>query len=252
MAAAARLAVGTLTIIPAGPPPPVDRATAGRAMAAAPLAVAPLALVVASLGWLAGLGRWPDSVAGLVVVAALAVGSRALHLDGLADTVDGFGSGRDRERALAVMRRGDIGPMGVVALVITLGLQAAAAGELTVTWRTAALLAVVICVSRTALVLACRAGVPAARADGLGAAVAGTVPVSAAVVLSVLGVMGVATAGGLAGSRWWAAGAGAALALLAVLLLVRQATRTFGGVTGDVLGAGVEVALTVMLLGALL
>ena len=49
------------------------------------------------------------------MVAVLAFGTRAMHLDGLADTVDGLGSGWDRERALAIMARGDVGPMGVVA-----------------------------------------------------------------------------------------------------------------------------------------
>ena len=62
---------------------------------------------------------------GLLVVTVLALGSRAMHLDGLADTVDGLGSGWDRKRALQVMRLGDIGAMGAVALVIVIGLQAA-------------------------------------------------------------------------------------------------------------------------------
>ena len=94
-------------------------------MIIAPLAVLPVALGRGDRR--AGWPRWPAGpvwCVGLSVVAVLAVGTRALHLDGLADTVDGFGSGWDRERALAVMRRGDIGPMGVTALVLVLGLQA--------------------------------------------------------------------------------------------------------------------------------
>ena len=82
------------------------------------------------LGWLAGRTGWPPLLAGLVVVAVLALGTRALHLDGLADTVDGLGSGRDRERSLEIMRRGDVGPMGVIALLLVLGGQAAAASVL--------------------------------------------------------------------------------------------------------------------------
>ena len=129
-ASAWRLAVGTLTVIPVRPPDVVDRTVAGRAMALAPVAVLPLAVVAAGLGWLAGRTGWPPLLAGLVVVAVLALGTRALHLDGLADTVDGLGSGRDRERSLEIMRRGDVGPMGVIALLLVLGGQAAAASVL--------------------------------------------------------------------------------------------------------------------------
>ena len=99
-------------------------------MIIAPLAVLPLA---AARPWWPGWpapARLPALVVGLLVVGTLALGTRALHLDGLADTVDGLGSGWDRDRALKIMRRGDIGPMGVVALVIMIGLQAAAIGRL--------------------------------------------------------------------------------------------------------------------------
>ncbi len=94
-------------------------------MIIAPLAVLPLACVRRA----GGLARptspvLPPLAVGLLVVGGLALGSRALHLDGLADTVDGFGSGWTAERSLMVMRRGDVGPMGVVALIIVLGLQA--------------------------------------------------------------------------------------------------------------------------------
>ena len=67
----------------------------------------------------------PELVVGLLVVGTLALGSRGMHLDGLADTVDGLGSGWDRNRALKIMRRGNTGPMGAAALVIMIGLQAA-------------------------------------------------------------------------------------------------------------------------------
>src|SRR6185436_3831915 len=125
---ALRLSVGTLTIVPSGTIPEIDRRTAARAMIIAPLAVLPLAVVSAAIGWIGQAAGLPRLAAGLLVVGALALGSRALHLDGLADTVDGLGSGWDTARALEIMRQGDVGPMGVVALVIILGLQAASIG----------------------------------------------------------------------------------------------------------------------------
>ena len=69
------------------------------------------------MGWLARTAGLPPLAVGLLVVGGLALGSRALHLDGLADTVDGFGSGWTGT-LLMVMRRGDVGPMGVVALIM--------------------------------------------------------------------------------------------------------------------------------------
>ncbi|MGH3340646.1 MAG: adenosylcobinamide-GDP ribazoletransferase, partial [Propionibacteriaceae bacterium] len=178
---ALRLSVGTLTIVPSGAISEIDRRTAARAMIIAPLAVLPLAAVVALLGWLARTAGLPSLAVGLLVVGGLALGNRALHLDGLADTVDGFGSGWTAERSLMVMRRGDVGPMGVVALIIVLGLQAASVGELIQGVPGALLVGAAICCSRAALCLTCIRGVPAARGDGLGAAVAGSVPPIAAV-----------------------------------------------------------------------
>lgn len=248
-----RLAVGTLTVLPVRPPDGVDRVTAGRAMALAPVAVLPLALLAAALGGLAALTSWPPLLAGLVVVGVLAVGTRALHLDGLADTVDGLGSGRDAAGALEIMRRGDVGPMGVVALVLVLGAQAVAASALLDSGGGAVLLVVVIAASRTALLLACRAGVPAGRPGGLGAMVAGTVGPSVLVgvgVLTALAVIAVAVLGGAA--AWWAAAGAVLVATLIADGIVRRTVRRLGGITGDVLGAVVELTLVTLLLGVTL
>lgn len=249
-ASAWRLSVGTLTVIPVRPPDGVDRTTAGRAMILAPVAVLPLAVLAAGLGWLAAHSPWPPLLAGLVVVGVLAVGTRALHLDGLADTVDGLGSGRDPAGALEIMRRGDVGPMGVVALVLVLGAQAVAASALLVSNEGAALLVVVIAASRTALLVACRAGVPAARPGGLGAMVARTISPSVLVGIGLLTAVVVLTVAGLGGvTVWWAALGAVLVATLVAYGMVRRAVRRFGGITGDVLGAVVEMTLMVLLLG---
>jgi adenosylcobinamide-GDP ribazoletransferase len=247
-----RLAVGTLTVFPVRPPEWVDRVVAGRAMLLAPLAVLPLAVLAAALGRLSWYAAWPGLLSGLVVVGVLAVGTRALHLDGLADTVDGLGSAREPDGALAIMRRGDVGPMGVVALILVLGAQVVAASALTADWRGAVLLAVLIAASRASLLISCRSGLPAARPDGLGATVAGAVSRSAGVVGGGLAGIAVLAATVLAGRPWWTALVAVSAAALVVFGLTRVARRRFGGITGDVLGAGVELSSTTLLLGALL
>jgi adenosylcobinamide-GDP ribazoletransferase len=241
-----RLAVGTLTIIPVGAIGEIDRRMAARAMIIAPLAVVPLAVGAALIGWAASQIGLPQLVTGLLVVGALAVGTRALHLDGLADTADGLGSGWSPQRSLAIMKRGNIGPIGVVTLIVVLAAQAVAFGSLSMSVRGAVAGAAAICCSRAALAIVCRQGVPAARKSGLGVAVASSVPLTAAALswLAVIGTMVLATA--LLG-RWWCGLIAAALALAGVLILVRVCRRRLGGVTGDVMGASIEIALTLLL-----
>jgi adenosylcobinamide-GDP ribazoletransferase len=87
--------------------------------------------------------------------------------------------------------------------------------------------------------------VPAARPEGLGALVAGTVPRPVTAVIAAVVV--VAAAGATPGRPWQ--GPAAVVASLAVVLaLLRHCVRRFGGITGDVLGAVVEVGVTVTLI----
>lgn len=238
-----RLAVGLLSVLPVGALPPIERRDARWAMLLAPVAVVPLALAAAGVGWLAHLVGMPMIMIGLLVVGSLAAGTRALHLDGLADVLDGLGSGWDREKSLRIMRSGDVGPMGVVALIIVLGLQSAAFGSLII-WAGPLVVALIICCSRTAVWLVCAAGVPAARPDGLGAQVAGTVPRWFAVAgwMVIAGLLAAATQWW--GARWWTGALAAAVAAVSVCWLIAVCRRRLGGVSGDVMGAAVEIALT--------
>jgi adenosylcobinamide-GDP ribazoletransferase len=247
-----RLAVGTLTILPVRAPSRVDRRTSGWAMVLAPLVGALLGVPVGALLW---LGRdLSPLMAAVLAIAALTMLTRGIHLDGLADTVDGLGSGRPADAALAIMRKSDVGPFGVATLVLSLLLQVTALSVSVDRGVGPAALVVALVVSRLALPLVCSRGVPPARADGLGSSVAGTVPrtgvlAAAALALGVLALV-LVTAGPEVtpgGTALWLV-LGGVLPLVLAALLCRRCVRRFGGVTGDVLGACVEVAFTASLL----
>ncbi|MFF0734997.1 adenosylcobinamide-GDP ribazoletransferase [Streptomyces chartreusis] len=244
-----RFAFGTLSVIPVRVSR-WDREAARGGMLCAPLVGVVLgcgaALLALALLFL-GAGSLLAAVAAAAVPAAL---TRGLHLDGLADTADGLGSGKPAEDALRIMKQSDIGPFGVITLVFVLLAQVAALSRLyDDSWARGALATVVAAVAaRLALTLAARTGVPAARPEGLGAAVAGVVPVRGAVAVALAVTGGAVAAGALLGTDDLARTALAVLAALAAAeLLLRHCTRRFGGITGDVFGGLAETAATTAL-----
>lgn len=243
------LSAGTLSVIPTPAPRSVDRGVAGVAMATAPLTVLPLALVAGAVALAGDRLGLPPLVVALLVVGMLALGTRALHWDGLADTADGLTASYDAERALAVMRTGDVGPAGTVAVVVVAGLQAAGLSSVVDHERGWLAVVLLVCASRGALALACARGVPAARPDGLGAVHAGSVPPAAVAVVLLVVAVASAAATTLLGSPW-AGAAGALATVVATLAVVHRCVRRIGGVTGDVLGAGVELSLAALLVTA--
>jgi len=248
-----RTALGLFTILPVKAAPEIGRDDAARAVLWLP--VVGLLVAVPAAGVLLAVQAGGHSGPRRLLAAALAVGVLALltgglHLDGLADTADGLGSRRPRDEALAIMRRSDIGPFGVAALLFTVLVQVTALATVAPGWPDAAALAVAAVTGRTAVVLATGPGSPAARPDGFGALVAGATTTRARVTAAVMLLVVTAAA---AGAAWGAYPAlRAVIAVLAGLcageLLRRLARRRLGGMTGDVFGALVEVSAAVMLL----
>ncbi|MEH1127532.1 adenosylcobinamide-GDP ribazoletransferase [Micromonospora sp. CPCC 206061] len=239
----ARLALTTFTVVPLRPGR-VDRAAAGVAMAMAPAVGGALGVALAAVLFGLGAAGAPPLVAGGVTLATGALLTRGLHLDGLADTADGLGSYRSGDAALQIMKKPDVGPFGVAALVLVLLIQAAAlAGLAGHGWLPVfATVVAATATARLAATWACRRGVPPARPDGLGALVAGTVgPLTLAVATAAVAVVAIPAVPG----RPWQGPVAVLASLAAAVLLVRHAVRRFGGVTGDVLGAAVELAATV-------
>lgn len=249
---AVRLAVGTLSVLPVASPRRVESATWGRAMLLAPVVGAVLGVIAWALG--AGVNELAGSLlAAVVVVGADAALTRGLHLDGLADVADGLGSRLPAERARAVMKQSDVGPFGVVTIVLVLLLQVAALQQVfavSTMGGSAALVVGAAAVSRAVITISCRRGIPASG-DGLGSAVVGSVPVAAVSLAAITTGLAVIIAGAATGA-WLPASVAVVAALVAAELWRRHCVRRFDGVTGDVLGSVQQLAATVFLLAAAL
>ncbi|MEU3895674.1 adenosylcobinamide-GDP ribazoletransferase [Streptomyces sp. NPDC045251] len=242
-----RFAFGTLTVFPVKVTR-WDREAARAGMLCAPLAGLAVGVTAAAAGFLLLLLGAGTLLAAVATAAVPTVLTRGLHLDGLADTADGLGSGKPAEDALRIMKQSDIGPFGVLTLLFVLLAQVAALAQAyDASWAHGALAAVVSATgARLALTLAARTGVPAARPEGLGAAVAGAVPAGGALAATAaVTAAAAAAAGALLGPYDAVRAALAVLCAVAVAeLLLRHCVRRFGGVTGDVFGSVAETAAT--------
>lgn len=187
---------------------------------------------------------------GISTAALLAIGMQvlltgALHEDGLADTADGFGGGRTRERKLEIMRDSRVGTYGVVTLLLVLSLRFSALQELasnllsisdeldeTISHTGAIIVSLIAAgaLSRAAMVVVWYL-LPAARMDGL-AASSGNVPRLSALLALGLGIAIAFLL--LPGTAFMLAVASVAVM---TILLAALAYRQIGGHTGDVLGA---------------
>jgi len=176
----------------------------------------------------------PAEILSVALVALLALLSRGLHLDGLADTFDGFGAGGERERVLRVMDDPRTGAFGVLAVVLVVFFKVRAI-ELMDAERWRALLMAPL-LGRWAMVLLAYRSAPAR--EGLGSALIGRMTgrhLFLATVVSVALVAGFSGTAGIAIMIWIA---------LFTMACKSYFHRRLGGVTGDIFGAVGELSET--------
>ena len=221
-----RLALAFLTRIPLTPSEPIVFPAPGIGVWF-PVAGLIIGGLVGSVYWLSA-EVLPTVAAAILAIAFGVLITGAFHEDGLADTFDALGGGRDREGALRIFKDSRLGTFGVAALVISLLLRTALLGSLEATTGLLALMAAHALGRATA---AASMGFATPATSGLGTSLmAGFTRVHALAVLAIGLAVGLLLAGP-------ASLIGLGVALVAALALVRWATGKVGGVTGDVLGA---------------
>ena len=207
-------------------------------------------LGLGAAGWgLFSAASWlaPPLVAAALVIVLLELFTRALHLDGLMDTCDGYFSGAPRERALEIMKDSRSGAMGVFGALAVILLKVAALASLS---RTQAFLPLLLgwTAARALPPLDLRlftyarvegTGAPFARAAG-----AGPLVVALASLAVAAAALGIATAEPVA--------VVIILILAFAVALAAQAAVAgrLGGLTGDVYGMGIELAEAAALVAA--
>ena len=255
-----RVALGLLSVLPVRARE-LTRQRVGRAMELAPLVGLLLGFLAATVLICARILQGDSAstlLPAVLAVATLALLTRGLHLDGLADLADGLGSYRDAEGARRVMKAPEIGPVGVATLLLVVLVQISALQACAQEGRGTASLILAVATGRLAITAAC-SRTPAA-AEGLGAVVAQTVRRG----ITLAWAAGLATAfaaysvvdpdtTGRDSARVVRTALAVGLSLLVCRQLRRHAVRRLGGLSGDVLGAlseiGTAVALVVLSVG---
>jgi len=236
------VALRFFTRLPVGPAMIAEPGDLARAAWAFPVAGAVVGVIAAIVFAIARAFALPELVAALLAVGAGVLVTGALHEDGLADTADGFG-GSDRDSKLAIMRDSRSGAFGVLALVFSVALRAAALAAVEGRWAALGALVAAHAVGRGGLPLVMRM-LSAARSDGLGAGAGEPDAAGVAWAAGITALIAVVALGLGAGVLALTA---AAVVMAAVAALSQ---REIGGHTGDVLGAIEQGGETTMLLAA--
>jgi adenosylcobinamide-GDP ribazoletransferase len=234
-----RLAAGFLTILPVMPAGTASEEAVAASFAYFPLVGFAIGVALAAedlaLSWFT---RNPIEAA--LVILSMVVLTGAVHLDGLADTADALAAGRDRGRALAILRDSAIGSFGAIALFFVLGLKIMSLAALS-GWKREAALVLAPGLARYSMV-AVGYGLEYLRPSGAGSILLGRNDARKLMLASAIAL------GGFVPFVSWSALGAYAAALLVTAALRRFYSRWLGGLTGDLAGACGEIVETVVML----
>jgi len=235
------LAISFLTILPVIDQRPASDDTVAASFAWFPIVGFLIGLALAGEDWLLA-HFFAQVIRSVLIIVSLTVVTGAVHLDGLADTADALGGGRDRERALDILRDSRVGSFGASAIFFDLTLKILALSTLAGHRRYSALI-VAPMLARWAMLLVAT-GLPYLRSSGSGATLlSGEISSTRTAVVAVFTLAVMLMLGAL---RTTALATAAAIAIVFAMRLFYR--RWLGGVTGDLIGACgelVEIAVLV-------
>lgn len=226
-------ALSWMTIVPIQGARTFDRVTGARAMAALPvsglvlgLAALPLSLVESSL------------LSAVLAVVVWELGSRMMHIDGLADVGDALGSYASPDRAQEILGDRYTGALGMGSVVLVLLMQVAGIAS----GLPAYTLVFLPMLGRTCALIGCHRSFRPFSTTGFGSLIVGTVRswwiIAWALVLLAGAWLSV-------GATWWHFGVALLVACLVSMLFARHCSKRFAGLNGDTTGALVEVSVAV-------
>ena len=195
---------------------------------------------------------FPDPIANIFLLILAMFITRALHIDGLADSIDGIMGGADRESRLAIMRDSRIGTAGVLGIVFVLMLRYVCLNNLFDDYKAAALLTAPAFGRWSQMLMMFQADY--GREDGMGKAFVGHVRLGGLIAASVVS-LGISAYVIVQDNRTAVLAVTIPLLIALFTMLWRwYIVRKVGGVTGDSVGAASEMneALTLLLFVALL
>ncbi len=210
------------------------------ALAYFPIAGLLLGLMLVWLNTLLFVLGIPPLVVNIILVVVLIILTGGMHLDGLSDTADAFLSGKGKEEMLEIMRDPHIGVMGVLSLISIVLLKIGLLSSVSAAAKPAALILMCI-LSRWSVVMAMYL-FPYARQEGKAKLFIQGMNLKIFVASLIAALIFSSAAWGLKGLL--------ALAIIAACayLFGKIVTRKIGGITGDTLGATIELTEIVTLL----
>ena len=228
-----------LTVIPVKLKTANEQRMAGS-MVYFPLVGLLLGLFLAGLNALLSFLNLPFLAMNVITVVVLIVITGGLHLDGLSDTADAFLSARPAEQMLEIMRDSRSGVMGVLSLISVILLKIVLLFSISVSLQLNALM--LMCVLSRWSAVATMFFFPYARQEGKAGAFIKGMNLKIFILSTVATVI-------CASIAWQVRG-------LFVLLIVtgfsyalgKSSTKKIGGITGDTLGAGIELTEIITLL----
>lgn len=226
-------------------PEPMPESLPARSFGAYPLVGAVLGVILS----LAAIGLSPfvpSLLLAALLTVSMAILTRALHLDGLADFFDGIGGGYTRERRLQIMKDSRTGTFGATALACAVVIRTAATHTLIECQAWASLL-LIPAFSRFGMVLLARLSTYARAEGGLGKPFLDGMALRDVLVALVF-LAGFSLPVSPSRALWFGLAG-----TLTVFAVKRVSDKSLGGITGDVLGAGNEITeVTLLALAACL